>query len=95
MLYFLKQKSDTLIATTKYLADINPYGHVKFLRADNGTEFISEPFPLILRIKMGPLNGHGELYFLRQRCVSLLSRNCLKTCGFYALIVSVNVRNRC
>ena len=30
---------------------------------------------------MGPLNGHGELYFLWQD-VSLLSQNCPKTCGF-------------
>ena len=36
MLYFLKHKSDTLPATTKYLADIAPYGHVKCLRTDNG-----------------------------------------------------------
>ena len=38
----LKYKSDTLLATTKYLADIAPYGHVKCLRTDNGTEFTSE-----------------------------------------------------
>ena len=29
MLYFLKHKSNTLLATTKYLTDITPYGHVK------------------------------------------------------------------
>ena len=29
MLYFLKSKSDTLLATKKYLADIGPYCHVK------------------------------------------------------------------
>ena len=44
MLYFLKHKSDTLLATTKYLADITSYSHVKCLRTDNGTEFTSEPF---------------------------------------------------
>ena len=32
MLYFIKHKSDTLLATTKYLADIDTYGHVKFLQ---------------------------------------------------------------
>ena len=43
-LYFLKHKSDTLLATTKYLADITPYSHLKCLRTDNRTEFTSEPF---------------------------------------------------
>ena len=32
MLYFLKHKYDTLLATTKYLADIDTYSHVKFLQ---------------------------------------------------------------
>ena len=48
MLYFLKHKSDTLLATMEYLADIAPYGHVKCLRTDNGTEFTSEPFQRLL-----------------------------------------------
>ena len=48
MLYFLKQKSDTLLATTKYLADIAPYGYVKCLRTDNGTELTSEPSQRLL-----------------------------------------------
>ena len=28
----------------KYLADITPYGHVKCLWTDDGTEFTTEPF---------------------------------------------------
>ena len=48
MLYFLKHKSDTLLATMKYLADIAPYGHVKCLQKDNGTKFTSEPFQRLL-----------------------------------------------
>ena len=48
MLYFLKHKSDTLLATTKYLADIDTYGHVKFLQTDNVMEFTSEPFQRLL-----------------------------------------------
>ena len=43
MLYFLKHKSDTLLAT-KYLADIDTYGHVKFLQTDYVMELTSEPF---------------------------------------------------
>ena len=48
MLYFFKHKSDTLLATTKYLADITPYGHVKCLQTDNKMEFTSEPFQWLL-----------------------------------------------
>ena len=29
ILYFLKHKSDSLVATKKYLSDITPYGHEK------------------------------------------------------------------
>ena len=48
MLYFLKHKSDTLLATTKYLADIDTYSHVKFLQTDYIMEFTSEPFKQLL-----------------------------------------------
>ena len=51
MLYFLKNKSDTLLTTKKYLADITPYGHVKCLRTDNRTEFTSKPFQWLLVLK--------------------------------------------
>ena len=74
MLHFLKHKSDTLLTTIKYLADIAPYRHVKCLRTNNRIELTSEPLQqlhyliesnmsnqLILCIKMGPLNGHGKL----------------------------------
>ena len=37
MLYFLKHKSNSLLATKKYLVDIAPYGHVKCLW--NGVHF--------------------------------------------------------
>ena len=93
MLYFLKRKSNTLLATKKYLTDIAPYSHLKCIRTDNGMELnlfndylyligsnMSSQL-LILRIKIGLLNGHGELYFLWQS-VSLLSQNYPKTCGF-------------
>ena len=48
MLYFLKHKSDTLLATTKYLADIDTYGHVKFLQTDYIMELTSEPIQWLL-----------------------------------------------
>ena len=49
MIYFLRQKSDTLEATEKFLADAAPYGKVKRLRSDNGGEFISQGFRTLLR----------------------------------------------
>jgi transposase InsO family protein len=49
MIYFLKQKSDTIEATEKFLADIAPFGKVKRIRSDNGTEFTSRKFKSLLR----------------------------------------------
>ena len=57
MTYFLKQKSDTVEATKKFLADVSPFGKVKCLRSDltvkrlrsdNGSEFISKEFEALL-----------------------------------------------
>ena len=76
MIYFLRQKSDTLEATEKFLADAAPYGKIKRLRSDNGGEFISQGFktlyvsmqfdtrlvPHILRIKTAQLKEHGGAY---------------------------------
>ena len=113
MLYLLKHKSDTLLATKKYLAGIAPYGHVKCLWTDNGMEFTLEPCYLyliesntrgqylIFCSKVGPLYGHGKLYFLWQG-ISLLSQNCLKTCGFthwwlqciFKLIVTIKTQEK-
>ena len=72
MLYFLKHKSNTLLATKKYLADITPYRQTtewnSLLNLFNAYLYLIESNTsgqlLILCIKMGPLNGHGELYFL-------------------------------
>ena len=48
ILNFLKHKSNTLLDTKKYLADITPYGYVKCLWTDNGTKFTSEHFQWLL-----------------------------------------------
>ena len=95
MLYFLKHKSDNSLATTNYLANIFPYGHVKCLQTDNGNAFTSELFQQLLvlnRIKHDqsvPYSSHQNktaerswrTLFSTTRCV-LLSQNCPKTCGF-------------
>ena len=46
--YFLRNKSDTVEATKKFLADLAPFGIVKRLRSDNGGEFISGEFKALL-----------------------------------------------
>lgn len=46
--YFLKSKSDTVCATEKFLADTAPYGKIKCIRSDNGTEFMSKDFKTLL-----------------------------------------------
>ena len=94
MLYFLKHKSDTLLAIMKYLADIAPYGHVKCLRTVNEIEFTSEPFQRLLllnRIKhelSAPYSLHENATaecswqtFSMARCL-LIESKLRKTCGF-------------
>ena len=44
----LKNKSDTLKAFEKFIADISPYGNLKYVRTDQGTEFTSGTFESVL-----------------------------------------------
>ena len=46
--YHLKQKSDAVKATEKFIAEVAPYGKIKFIRTDNGGEYISEDFNSLL-----------------------------------------------
>ena len=48
-MYFLKNKSDAIEATKKFLADSAPFGVVKRLRSDGGGEFMSGEFKALLR----------------------------------------------
>ena len=57
MTYFLKQKSDTVEATKRLLANVFPFGKVKclrsdltvkHLRSDNGSEFTSKEVEALL-----------------------------------------------
>ena len=43
-----KAKSDTVTASEKFLADVAPYGSVKCIRSDNGTEFTGKEFQSLL-----------------------------------------------
>ena len=47
--YFLKKKSDTILATEKFLSDVSPYGKVRCMRSDNGTEFTCNDFQTLMR----------------------------------------------
>ena len=49
MAYFVKQKSDTVEATRKLLADVSPFGKVKCIRSDSGSDFVSREYQACLR----------------------------------------------
>ena len=63
MLYFLKYKSDTLLATRKHLADIAPYSHVKCLWTDNGTEFSSKPISTVTCTKQNQTQSVRSFFY--------------------------------
>jgi len=44
----LKHKSDTVEAIERFLADTAPYGKVKCIRSDNGTEFTGQGYQALL-----------------------------------------------
>ena len=107
MLYFLKHKSNTLLTTTKYLADITPYGHVKCLQTDNGMEFTSEPFQQLLmlnrikRKRSAPYSPHQNRTAERSRWTLFSMARCLlivsklpQNLWVYALMASAYIRNR-
>lgn len=108
MTYFLKQKSDTVCATKRYLADIAPYGNVKCLRTDNGGEFTSSEFEALLienKIKHQTSaphsphqNGTAERawrsLFDMARCM-LIESGLPKCMWTYAVMYAVYTRNRC
>lgn len=47
--YFLKHKSDTVQATEKIIADMAPYGKIKCMRSDNGTEYTCREYQALMR----------------------------------------------
>ena len=108
MIYFLRQKSDTLEATEKFLADAAPYGKVKRLRSDNGGEFISQGFKTLLRKhairhetsapysphQNGTVERAWRSIFSMARCL-LLEANLPKFLWTYAVMTAVYIRNRC
>lgn len=108
MVYFLKNKSDTVAATERFLADSSPYGNVKRMRTDGGTEFTSGDFRSLLvknRIKQefsapysphqnGTVERSWRTLFEMARCL-LLEAKLPKKLWTYAVKTSAYIRNRC
>ena len=107
-MYFLKNKSDTVKATKKFLADVAPYGCVKRLRSDNGGEFISKEFKeLMLDSKIkhetsaprsphqnGSAERQWRTVFEMARCM-LIESGLPKYLWTYAVMSAAYIRNRC
>ena len=106
--YFLKNKNDAAAATERFIADMAPYGQIKRLRSDNGTEYTSSDFRKVMtdnKIKQefsSPYsphqNGTAERFwrtiYNMARC--LLNQNELpKYLWSYAVRAATYIRNRC
>ena len=107
-MYFLKNKSDTVEATEKYLADTAVFGKVKCIRSDNGTEFTSHRFKSLLRENQikhetsPPYSPHQNGTAERQWRTLLEMGRCLliqagldKQLWPYAVMAAAYMRNRC
>ena len=106
--YFIKAKSDTTKATEKLIADVAPYGKIKCIRSDNGTEFTGQKFQCLLRSnlirheKSAPYSPHQNgtaergwrTLFEMSRCM-LLESNLPKQLWTYAVQTAAQIRNRC
>lgn len=106
--YFLKTKSDTARATEKFLADVAPYGNVKIIRSDNGTEYTGKEFQDLLRKNRishqtsAPYSPHQNGTAERQwrtlfdmgRCM-LLESKLPKKLWRFAVQTAAQIRNRC
>ena len=106
--YFLKNKSDALEATERFLADSAPFGKVKCLRSDNGTEYTSQAYKSLLKKHCirhdtsAPYSPHQNGTAERQwrtlfemgRCL-LIQADLAKGFWPYAVLAAAYIRNRC
>ncbi len=105
--YFVRNKSDTVLAIKKFLADVAPYGDVKCMRTDNGTEYVnSKVEELFLQYKIrheksspysphqnGTAERNWRTLFNTARCF-LIDSGMNKSFWHYALLASNFTRNR-
>ena len=98
---FLKKKSDTVIATERFLADSAPLGNVKRIRSDNDTEFTSNEFkPLLTKNRIrhatsAPIHlTTMELFnlFGMGRCL-LIQAKLVKEMWPYAVMAAAYIRH--
>ena len=106
--YCLKHKSDTVEATERFLADTAPYGKIKCIRSDNGTEFTGQGYQALLRRNRirhqtsapysphqnGTAERNWRTLFDMARCM-LLESQLPKELWPYAVQTAAVVRNRC
>ena len=106
--YFLKSKSDAVEATERFLADSAPFGKVKCLRSDNGTEYTSQAYKSLLKRhcirhemsapysphQNGTAERHWRTLFEMGRCL-LMQANLAKEFWPYAVLTVAYIRNRC
>ncbi|KAL6461003.1 hypothetical protein MHYP_G00309690 [Metynnis hypsauchen] len=106
--YFLRNKNKAVEATKQFLADTAPYGKVKRLRSDNGTEFVSEEYQSLLRDnaikheRSAPYSPHQNgtaernwrTVFEMVRCM-LIESGLPKELWPYAARTAAVIRNRC
>ncbi len=106
--YFLKAKSETAKATEKFIADTAPYGSIKCVRSDNGTEFMAKEFQSLLSKngirhetsapysphQNGTAERNWRTLFEMARCM-LLESNLPKMLWTYAVMTAAVTRNRC
>ena len=106
--YFLKDKTETVSATKRFLADIAPWGKIKRMRCDNGTEYTSKAFRELLidnQIRQefssphsAHQNGTAErsrrTLFNMARCM-MIDAKLSKSWWPHAIHTASYVRNRC
>lgn len=106
--YFLKNKTETVRATERFIADSAPYGKVLCVRSDNGTEYTSHKFKTLLRERgikhemSAPYSPHQNgtaerpwrTLFEMGRCM-LIQAKLEKELWPYAVFTAAYIRNRC
>ena len=106
--YFMKTKDESVQRAERFLADSAPYGKVKCLRSDNGTEFTSNVFQEFLikhKIKFetsaphsphqnGVAERNWRTLFEMARCL-LIEAKLDKPLWPYAVYTAAYIRNRC
>ena len=106
--YFLKHKSDTALATKKFLTHVSPYGKVRTIRSDSGGEFTANAYETLLLDNQinhetsapssphqnGTAERQWRTLFEMARCM-LIESGLPKHLWAYAVMCATYTRNRC